>query len=531
MFLRVCRSWSQISLETPELWSSIHVSSPKVIRCSIARSEERERGLLDAASQWLARSGTRPLQISIYGCVHDMLIPIIFPHRHRLQRLHIISILSSDLYPLRDSLGDGGEFEILEEVSLTVPLRSYGGHPEIVGTPLWHAPRVSCVKIAARHPLAVLPVLPWSQIRAFSCTSGGLTHATLDQLLDVLPNLTSLEDLSLAINCDSRSTTIPAPLPAAVPKVVLPRLRHLSVDIAPDSNMTSTARTVEFLDILATPHLSDVTLETREYMHGPTRALRDLLARSGNTLRRLVLTGKLAVHELIQLLYLSPELQHLEIKEEKIIFLQNDNLALARTLCGEAEEEGEGMPLPGDEGGTGVPAVLLCPGLRTLILDGCTSFDGDWLVRFLNVRLGDGARLARESGGTGLPALSSVHVRFLQVQHGIEDRVAPFNSQGVTVDISFGAADCEVEEGDGDDYHDGDSYFGTGNMYGAMNLPSGGEGLESGDENISLGTSEDMASRRRARKSRRRIGKILVKAMKWLRASERVRTLKRWTRK
>jgi len=66
---RICRAWREISLSTPRLWTSLHVTIPVFIRGNYITEgiELRTKGV----EAWLAKSGpTLPLSISIYA-PHD----------------------------------------------------------------------------------------------------------------------------------------------------------------------------------------------------------------------------------------------------------------------------------------------------------------------------------------------------------------------------------------------------------------------------------------------------------------------------
>ncbi|KAF9260660.1 hypothetical protein L218DRAFT_871799, partial [Marasmius fiardii PR-910] len=69
----ICKSWRQITLETPALWSSIHLFIPELPRHSVDRGSRlvidqysdlvKER--LAGAERWLKRSGAVPLRLSL----------------------------------------------------------------------------------------------------------------------------------------------------------------------------------------------------------------------------------------------------------------------------------------------------------------------------------------------------------------------------------------------------------------------------------------------------------------------------------
>jgi len=61
----VCRSWRDVSLSTPHLWSSIHVAFSKSIYVAPTMGAKRH-----GVKAWLDRSGSLPLSFSIFGNSH-----------------------------------------------------------------------------------------------------------------------------------------------------------------------------------------------------------------------------------------------------------------------------------------------------------------------------------------------------------------------------------------------------------------------------------------------------------------------------
>ncbi|KAK1221267.1 hypothetical protein PQX77_015927 [Marasmius sp. AFHP31] len=64
----ICRAWREIALNTPRLWSSVHISvsdTPPSMK-SDQLFPEREEAYLQGIKLWLDRSGSRPLALSIH---------------------------------------------------------------------------------------------------------------------------------------------------------------------------------------------------------------------------------------------------------------------------------------------------------------------------------------------------------------------------------------------------------------------------------------------------------------------------------
>ncbi|KAJ2922800.1 hypothetical protein H1R20_g14272, partial [Candolleomyces eurysporus] len=80
VLLRVCRSWREIALNTPQLWSSFEITIPSHL-CymhydpdldSSAKHQRRQNSFLEEVDRWLKRSGNRPLYIALFSeCFKD----------------------------------------------------------------------------------------------------------------------------------------------------------------------------------------------------------------------------------------------------------------------------------------------------------------------------------------------------------------------------------------------------------------------------------------------------------------------------
>ncbi|KAK1231225.1 hypothetical protein PQX77_005661 [Marasmius sp. AFHP31] len=65
----VCRTWREIALNTPRLWSCLHINIPRPIPSSSGKSEipnpDERVAVLEGIKLWLSRSGSRPLTLSV----------------------------------------------------------------------------------------------------------------------------------------------------------------------------------------------------------------------------------------------------------------------------------------------------------------------------------------------------------------------------------------------------------------------------------------------------------------------------------
>ncbi|KAI4527315.1 hypothetical protein K525DRAFT_217498, partial [Schizophyllum commune Loenen D] len=122
LLTRVCRVWRAVSLDTPELWSSIHIVCTPFDKDMPQRARETVELRLRAVELWLARSGTCLLDISIRaeGEVMDIdfmpfsegyrysstvlhALRVIIPHSRRWSQLSIVATMGElkELLPLR----------------------------------------------------------------------------------------------------------------------------------------------------------------------------------------------------------------------------------------------------------------------------------------------------------------------------------------------------------------------------------------------------------------------------------------------
>ncbi|KAJ2922798.1 hypothetical protein H1R20_g14270, partial [Candolleomyces eurysporus] len=65
LLLRVCRSWRDLALSTPQLWASVEVAMPKHLSMSDAFTEGKMNIYTAEIRRWIARSGDAPLSLRI----------------------------------------------------------------------------------------------------------------------------------------------------------------------------------------------------------------------------------------------------------------------------------------------------------------------------------------------------------------------------------------------------------------------------------------------------------------------------------
>ncbi|TEB20749.1 hypothetical protein FA13DRAFT_1644246, partial [Coprinellus micaceus] len=61
VLIQVCRSWRALAIDTPQLWASVHIVATPAEKFGVHEARSR----LDSIKQWLERSKTLPLTLSI----------------------------------------------------------------------------------------------------------------------------------------------------------------------------------------------------------------------------------------------------------------------------------------------------------------------------------------------------------------------------------------------------------------------------------------------------------------------------------
>ncbi|KAJ7592525.1 hypothetical protein C8J56DRAFT_928859 [Mycena floridula] len=188
---RICRSWRKISLTTPALWASIHVSFTR--KMGSLKVEQ----LCKEAQAWIARSGTCPLTIGLTHLTEDRLVMEFIQYLTNLstrwRNIEIIAPAESLTWLASMSKSDVPKLQNFNHMST--------GTTQAAET-VWPSLNI----LAGEELQDVGLISPWLQISSLAATSrinfGQLTRLTLNtastfmdvaEILRRCPNLTESE--------------------------------------------------------------------------------------------------------------------------------------------------------------------------------------------------------------------------------------------------------------------------------------------------------------------------------------------------
>ncbi|KAF5327623.1 hypothetical protein D9619_004634 [Psilocybe cf. subviscida] len=254
LLTHICRSWRRIATATPVLWSSVHIVLPRPKPDVRGQTQAIHNRTLRAVTEWLSRSASLPLHVSILDPdtrfsvtdpLSERLIKLVLSYSHRWRSLslniparfldkYIVGLPSSSLPLLRNlTVREAytqwrGEFS--SDMRPGAPWRSVG---------IMHAPRLSNISMwyspadLRREKFPQLP-LRWSLLTSIDLHVSDPENNTPDisspALMSTLAQCTNL----LVCSLQSRAQRDGGPHSNIQkylgPKVLLPRLEYLCIE-------------------------------------------------------------------------------------------------------------------------------------------------------------------------------------------------------------------------------------------------------------------------------------------------------------
>ncbi|KAJ7062301.1 hypothetical protein C8F01DRAFT_1137114 [Mycena amicta] len=385
---RICSSWRAIALSTPSLWSTIHIAEPWLSRYSPATSFPRIATLfaarLEAATEWLSRSGSMPLSISIFlGALYTHypqqsvpdqtpLLDLVVSHSRRWRSVHFhipithlqhLAKLGPEDVPMLQSITFDHKYIYLgrDDAQWAPPGR-------LLDSPNLTSFSISGVNIALEH-------LPFPCQQLTSLTLG----ETIDQLIFSETVLRLLTMCPLLRTLDVRLARFSEEWKAAT-YVESSHLRSLSLRC-----LSYNPNTLEILDFLTLPQLRDMTIQGRgDFEHTQPSFSRFFQATPLLESFYLELESVSPTPLLHVLRCLPPTIQRLGLEEldswthwEDVMFTGPFQLtdAFLEALT------------PGNLNESNNPGPVLFPQLRTLVLRHCSACSDAGILRFVRGRL------------------------------------------------------------------------------------------------------------------------------------------------
>ncbi|KAK6996923.1 hypothetical protein R3P38DRAFT_3068506 [Favolaschia claudopus] len=247
---RVCSSWRTLSLSTPRLWATLHITQPG----GSGASNESITQRFEAMKMWLGRSGQCPLSISVYtSYMHcspeapmstqaqplpvDLFLKELSFHAKRWQ--HVSFSTTSAAFKALAYLS-AADVPILESITARLP-PPFPPHDVVEWTHfgMFAGPRVSKFLTSASCFSTSIP-LCWHLLTSLDVV-GSLWESCVDSeaALEVLIRCPQLQRFKLTV----KGTTDPVPL--EYPPVELPHLHFLELDVGPHSHLLSHLRAPE----------------------------------------------------------------------------------------------------------------------------------------------------------------------------------------------------------------------------------------------------------------------------------------------
>ncbi|KAJ7162273.1 hypothetical protein C8R46DRAFT_955222 [Mycena filopes] len=414
---RICSDWRAISLSTPRLWASLHIVIPpsddRLTRSFVAETVALR---LTTTETWLARSGQRPLSISLFDsrssppptlgppAINSPFLRLLVQFAPRWQHI-LLDVPAAVLGEIRHLTGT--DVPMLESLTINMTDSQPG-----IGFFDWNpygilgGPRISSLAI----PRQPEHFSRWGQLTALSIGGGAWGNwagLAPEGILHAIAKCPELRCCKLMVSDSPALSLANWPPPEPHPTVEL-RFLH-TLDIHCFANIDHTIASL--LPRLSVPALEKFTLS------GPTgeqsdHSLVPFITRS-TKLEDFDINPHLLskTHLLETIRSLPPTMKRLVISDPASTSFDDDTLSLL-------------TPSPDS-------AAVCCPALRTLLIKDGGLLSDAALLRFIMAR--SAARMEAAASSTPLRRLQVEFDRQRTVDLG--GPLAPFIKKGLEVSI------------------------------------------------------------------------------------------------
>ncbi|KAJ7479787.1 hypothetical protein FB451DRAFT_1449102 [Mycena latifolia] len=247
---RICRTWQDVTLSTPSLWSAIRLNLDE---------GDRHPQQLRILKTWLERSKNCPLSVAL-ECQEEQeldtsaFVEAIVPHSTRWEDMMIVlpleelCLVQGDMPRLRQ-LTYGPYTDLVQEVLVAEPVIAFDRAPNMT----------NAVLSTCFNPFVI--ILPWSQLTI-------LVGCLYDrEIVEVLRHTTSLARCSLSLPVSNRLTE-----PTMVPPLL--HLTTLCISLHGAGVCTSAL----LFDALTLPALQFIQLDERVLGGDPERTIQAFIS-------------------------------------------------------------------------------------------------------------------------------------------------------------------------------------------------------------------------------------------------------------
>ncbi|THV07968.1 hypothetical protein K435DRAFT_833261 [Dendrothele bispora CBS 962.96] len=229
LLTHVCRRWRSIALDTPDLWSSLHIVIPKPSSFLLASKCE---GIRSATDAFLDRSRDAPLSISLKARDYsgqapgesphevEQILACILPHSKRWKHLKFRMPFSWLVTEATVELSSQ-DLPLLETV-----LMDDGYPPFLIGAP---SLRQLSLEITAMQTVTLVPCGEWGKIQVLKLF---WRHFELNDLFKILSQSTSLRACMVQLLFPSAVDT-----PLRMETIVMPHLEKLCLTANSGNNL------------------------------------------------------------------------------------------------------------------------------------------------------------------------------------------------------------------------------------------------------------------------------------------------------